>query len=183
MADDDFSSELARQLQDTSLELERIDDIANSIAKSMTDAFKSAATEGRSLNLVLSDIGRKLADVTLSAALKPVGSLVSSAVESIFTATNPTLGVTPFARGGVVTAPSYFGFNNGQIGVAGEAGAEAILPLQRSADGQLGVVAHSSGQTTINFNISTPDAQSFRRSEAEISGMLYRAVRRGQRSN
>jgi hypothetical protein len=34
----------------------------------------------------------------------------------------------------------------------------------------------------IVMNISTPDAESFRRSEAQVSASLARAVARGQRS-
>ncbi len=45
--------------------------------------------------------------------------------------------VVPFASGGVVSAPSYFPLGR-NVGVMGEAGAEAILPLQRSADGAAG---------------------------------------------
>ena len=46
--------------------------------------------------------------------------------------------VMPFARGGVVTAPTQFPMRGG-TGLMGEAGPEAILPLSRGADGSLGV--------------------------------------------
>lgn len=49
-------------------------------------------------------------------------------------------GVIPFAMGGVVTRPTLFAFGNGgRLGVMGEAGEEAIMPLKRGADGKLGV--------------------------------------------
>jgi len=88
----------------------------------------------------------------------------------------------PFAKGGVVSTPSYFPMG-GEIGLAGEAGAEAILPLARGADGRLGVAA-GAGQgagAPIVFNVTTPDAQSFLKSEAQVSAMLARAVGRGTR--
>src|SRR6185312_8670474 len=90
--------------------------------------------------------------------------------------------VVPFASGGVVSAPSYFPMGR-SLGLMGEAGPEAILPLQRSSDGRLGVAA-SGGGTPVNvvFNVSTPDAASFRKSEAQITGMLARAVSRGTRT-
>ncbi|MEL6800706.1 MAG: hypothetical protein AAFO80_12555 [Pseudomonadota bacterium] len=47
-------------------------------------------------------------------------------------------GVVPFAKGGVVNAPTAFAMPSG-LGVMGEAGAEAILPLARGPDGVLGV--------------------------------------------
>lgn len=45
-----------------------------------------------------------------------------------------------FANGGVVTKPTMFAHGGG-LGVMGERGAEAIVPLQRSASGDLGVGA------------------------------------------
>jgi lambda family phage tail tape measure protein len=90
--------------------------------------------------------------------------------------------VVPFAGGGVVSTPSYFPMAGG-VGLVGEAGAEAILPLRRAADGRLGVAA-SGGGPAINvvFNVTAQDAASFRKSEAQITGMLARAVSRGART-
>ena len=64
--------------------------------------------------------------------------------------------VVPFASGGVVSAPSYFPMGR-NVGLMGEAGSEAILPLQRSADGRLGVAA-SGGSAPVNivFNVTPP---------------------------
>lgn len=47
-----------------------------------------------------------------------------------------------FAKGGVVSRPTYFKFANGgqvQNGIMGEAGPEAIVPLKRGFDGRLGI--------------------------------------------
>ena len=38
------------------------------------------------------------------------------------------------------------------------------------------------GGVSVVFNVSTPDASSFRKSEAQVTGMLARAVSRGTRS-
>ncbi|VVO93734.1 hypothetical protein PS732_02494 [Pseudomonas fluorescens] len=59
-------------------------------------------------------------------------------------------GVQMFANGGaftnsVVSKPTAFGMSGGQTGVMGEAGPEAIMPLTRTAGGQLGVRAISGG--------------------------------------
>lgn len=89
--------------------------------------------------------------------------------------------VMPFAQGGVVGAPTYFPLGRG-LGVMGEKGAEAVMPLARGPDGRLGVRAGGGGRpASITVNISTPDAESFRRSEAQVSAALARAVARGQR--
>ena len=69
------------------------------------------------------------------------------------------------------------------VGLMGEAGPEAILPLQRSADGRLGVAAGGGGAAVnVVFNVTATDAASFRKSEAQITGMLARAVSRGTRT-
>ncbi len=89
--------------------------------------------------------------------------------------------VMPFAQGGIVGAPTYFPLGRG-LGVMGERGAEAVMPLARGSDGKLGVRSGGGGSAAaITVNISTPDAESFRRSEAQVSAALARAVARGQR--
>jgi phage-related minor tail protein len=49
----------------------------------------------------------------------------------------------PFAKGGVITGPTIFPMANG-MGLMGEAGAEAIMPLKRTSGGDLGVKAETS---------------------------------------
>jgi phage-related minor tail protein len=82
----------------------------------------------------------------------------------------------------VIGAPTYFPMQGGGLGLAGEAGPEAIMPLMRGADGRLGVAMSGGAPATVNVTIATPDAASFRRSEAYITGQIARAVARGQRS-
>tara|TARA_R110000787_G_scaffold5686_8_gene20551 strand:- start:7540 stop:9606 length:2067 start_codon:yes stop_codon:yes gene_type:complete len=47
--------------------------------------------------------------------------------------------VIPFASGGVVSSPTNFPMSGGRTGLMGESGPEAIIPLQRSQNGDLGV--------------------------------------------
>ncbi|MGA8821847.1 MAG: phage tail tape measure protein, partial [Pseudolabrys sp.] len=90
--------------------------------------------------------------------------------------------ITPFAAGGVIGAPTYFPLSSGGLGLAGETGPEAIFPLTRGSDGRLGVAMSGAGQPpNVTVQIATPDPQSFRRSEAYITGQIARAVARGQR--
>jgi phage-related minor tail protein len=90
--------------------------------------------------------------------------------------------VVPFAQGGVVAAPAYFPLGRG-LGLMGERGAEAIMPLARGPDGRLGVRAAGAAERplAVTVNIATPDADSFRRSEAQVAAALARAVSRGRR--
>ena len=59
-------------------------------------------------------------------------------------------GIVPFANGGIVTKPTVFPFKNG-IGLMGEAGAEAILPLTRR-NGKLGVEG-GGNNTVVNVSV------------------------------
>ncbi len=182
MADDRFPDSFAREFTDVSVELKRVGDLADGVGRSLSNALRGAVLDGRSLKGVLGDVARAFSDIALRAALKPVGLLVSGAVESLFNATNPALGgVTPFAKGGVLAAPTYFPNGRG-IGLAGEAGPEAVLPLARGADGRLGV-AGAGGAVNVTFNVTATDARSFAASEAELSAMLLRAVKRGTRAS
>ena len=74
-------------------------------------------------------------------------------------------GIAKFATGGIVNGPTLFPFADGgamQMGLMGEAGPEAILPLQRGADGALGVRAAMGGNgmggsssPVLNMNFET----------------------------
>ena len=47
--------------------------------------------------------------------------------------------IKPYAQGGVVAGPTLFPMAGGDVGLMGEAGPEAIMPLKRGANGKLGV--------------------------------------------
>jgi len=64
-------------------------------------------------------------------------------------------GIQPFARGGIVDKPTLFPFAKG-IGLMGEAGPEAIIPLRRGRDGNLGVAGGGGGgggSTSVVVNV------------------------------
>ncbi len=92
-------------------------------------------------------------------------------------------GLIPFAKGGVVSNATAFGFGNNKTGVMGEAGPEAILPLSRGAGGKLGVQA-SINPVTINIiNQSEADVQQSEKTgpngEKMIEVMIKNKVREG----
>ena len=171
--------------------LENLQKLSAGFGTQLTGALKSAAVSGKDLDDILRRVGLNLAGMALQQGLKPLSNLAGS----LFLGLLGGLGgitpfakggvpghVVPFASGGVVSTPSYFPMG-GNVGLMGEAGAEAILPLQRAADGRLGVAASGGGgAVNVVFNVTTQDAASFRKSEAQVTGMLARAVSRGTRT-
>lgn len=183
MAADLFDEDFRDELGGVAEEMKRTGELADGVARSVSSAFRGALTDGRTFRSLLGDIARSFADITLKAALKPVGTLVGGLVGNLFAGTNPALGnVTPFAKGGVIARPSYFPMGGASFGLMGEAGPEAVMPLARGPDGRLGV-SGSGRAVNVTFNVTATDARSFAASEAEVSAMLLRAVRRGTRAS
>jgi phage-related minor tail protein len=171
--------------------LRNLEQLSQNFGSQLTGALKSAAVSGRDLDDILRRIGMNLAGMALSQGLQPLQALTGSLFSNLLGGLSGILPfakggvpghVVPFASGGVVSTPSYFPLGR-NVGLMGEAGAEAILPLQRSADGRLGVAASGGGvPVNVVFNVTAQDAGSFRKSEAQITGMLARAVSRGART-
>jgi lambda family phage tail tape measure protein len=173
---------------------------ANSFARAMTRAFTGSITGGKQFDDVLKSLALRLSSMAVSASLRPVTSGIAGGIQQFFgglfgsggggeaAAAAPELAasmgaIKPFAAGGVIGTPTYFPLSSGGLGLAGEAGPEAILPLARGSDGRLGVASGASGAPAhVAIHISTPDTESFRRSEAYVTGQIARAVARGQRS-
>jgi phage-related minor tail protein len=171
--------------------LDDLQELSESFGRQLTSALKSAVVSGKDLDDILWSVALNLAGMALNQGLQPLQALTGNFFSSILGGLGGILpfarggvigNATPFASGGVVSAPSYFPAG-GRIGVMGEAGPEAILPLSRAADGRLGVAsAGGGGAVNVVFNVTTQDAGSFRKSEAQITGMLARAVSRGSRT-
>jgi len=175
-----ISEDLLSELSDVGVELERIQDLAAGVGKTLSTSLRSAITDGKSFRSVLADIAESFTKLALKAALQPVETLTTSLIESLFSATD--LAILPNAKGGIIAAPTYFPTNGG-LGLAGEAGPEAILPLNRGSDGRLGVASNAAAPVSISFNVTASDAKSFIGAEAELSAMLLRAVKRGTRAS
>lgn len=155
------------------------------VGKTLASGFGVAAASGRSFNDVLASVAQSLARLALRDGAKALAESLVSSMSGIFSGAFSGGGaaVAPFAEGGVIASPTYFA-NGSSMGLMGERGAEAVMPLARAPDGRLGVVSQGGGAAplTINVSIAAQDIESFRRSETQITGALARAVARGQRS-
>jgi phage-related minor tail protein len=150
-------------------ELTEAERLSRSFGSALGDALEAGVVKGRSLGDVLRGLGARLSEIALSAALKPVENAFGSIFSSL---TRGALGgVSPFGQAGLST-PSSLG--------AGLAGVTPAPAAQGFGDSPR-VPAPSSFAGPVTVNISTPDAESFRRSEAQVTAALARAVARGRR--
>jgi phage-related minor tail protein len=171
---------------------------ATQFGRSISSAFAQGIIEGRRFEDVLRGVGKSMTESLLKSALAPaqgmLSTLISSGANSLLNLVRGSVGlrlfgsgkpsVMPFADGGVIASPAYFPLGRG-LGLMGERGAEAIMPLSRGPDGKLGVRAggaEAGRPLSVIVQVTTPDADSFRRSEAQVSAAIARAVARGSRA-
>ena len=109
--------------------LRTLEILSQSFGSQLTGALKSAVIHGRDLDDVLRSIGSNLSGMALNRGLRPLQILTNGLFDDLFSGLGPLM---PFAKGGVVSSPGYFPTAGG-LGVAGEAGPEAILPLRMFA--------------------------------------------------
>jgi phage-related minor tail protein len=159
-------------------------------SSALINAFEGVALRGRSLSESLRSLALSLSRMALQAAFQPLEQglaslftgLLSGGVAFAKGGVVQNAMPVPFAAGGVIASPIAFPLAGGRMGLAGERGPEAIMPLARGPDGRLGVRAQGGGGVSVTFNVTTPDAESFRRSETQIAALLARAVALGQRN-
>ena len=192
----EFESELARLRQSMAFTTREVGSLTSGIESGLRRSFDGLIFDGAKLSEALKGIGRSIADSVYAIAMRPIENTLAGGlakgVSGMMSGVMPFANggafsqgsVTPFAKGGVVSQPTSFAMRNGQ-GLMGEAGPEAIMPLQRGPDGRLGVAAAGGTGKAINvtINVSTPDVSGFQRSQAQIAAQLGRVLSRADRNN
>jgi lambda family phage tail tape measure protein len=177
--------EATKAMRDMDGEAQRL---SRSLSSSLRSALDKAVFGGEKLTSVFRDLALSVSGKALDAAMKPLTSALASSFSGALGAAFRFADggafsagrVRAFASGGVVGGPTLFPMRGG-TGLMGEAGPEAILPLERGPDGRLGVAARGGGGgRPVVVNIQTPDLEGFARSRGQVSAQLARAVRRGQ---
>lgn len=171
-------------------ELRRAAGLGRQFSTALVGAFDSIAIKGKNVGDVLRSLALRLSDIVLKAAMRPLEQGFGNLVTGLLSGGLPFAkgGVVqqgmpvPFASGGVIQSPIAFPLAGGRHGIAGERGAEAIMPLARGPDGRLGVAARGGAGVNVTFNVTAQDAESFMRSETQLAAMLSRAVSLGQRN-
>lgn len=162
------------------------------LGSTLASALDGVVNKGRSVTSIFDALALSISKFALSAAFKSLDSAFSSGISGLFSgAVTPFAGggvfpgglPVPFASGGVIASPIAFPLGSGRLGIAGERGPEAIMPLTRGADGKLGLATSGGGAPiSVTFHVTSPDADSFSRSESQLAAMLARAVGQGQRN-
>lgn len=152
----------------------------------MKSAFVGLVTGANSFREALAQVARKLADMLAEAAFNQIfgglfkgGGLLASIFNGIFADGGVFQGgrVTAFASGGVISTPTVFPMVGG-LGLMGEAGPEAIMPLTRGPGGRLGVEAIGGGRGAQEVILRIAENDMFAaRVEAISEGSAVRIVR------
>ncbi len=158
------------------------------LGQSITKSFEDIIFKGKDVESVFKSLALQLSNKAFNSAIKPAQELlpegVGNSVGSLFGSVFGFAKGGAFANsgGGVLNSPLAFPLAGGNLGVAGEAGPEAILPLTRGANGELGVRSSGGGGMNVTVNIAATDIDSFRRSEGELAATLQRITSRGNRN-
>lgn len=188
-----FDSELRRMRESLAATNKDVATLEKGMSRGLRKAFDGLVFDGLSLSDALNSVANSMINATYNAAIKPVadqmGGLLASGVGSLVQGVLPFADgapfsqgrVMPFASGGIVSSTTPFGMRGG-MGVMGEAGPEAIMPLARGPDGKLGVRGAGGASTSIVMNITTPDVQGFARSQNQIAAQMNRALGRANRN-
>ncbi len=196
----EFTSEMRAMQSSVSDTKNQVSTLSKSLSKNLKSGLEGVLFEGKSVSDTLRGTAKSTLGAAYRAAVNPVMSQASAslsggiagAVKSFlpfakggaFSGGRPlsSARVKPFASGGIVDRATTFPMRGG-TGLMGEAGPEAIMPLSRGPDGRLGVkTGGGSAPVQVVMNVSTPDAESFRRSETQIAARMGRALSRGSRN-
>lgn len=189
-----FDGELRRMRTSLAATGKDVATLEKGLSRGLRRAFDGVVFDGMKLSDALKTVGQSLSNSAYNAAMRPVtdhfGGLISQGVNGLVQGILPFANgapfsqgkVMPFAQGGIVSSATHFGMRGG-LGVMGEAGPEAIMPLARGPDGKLGVRGGGGGaSTSVVMNITTPDVQGFQRSQAQIAAQMSRALSVGNRN-
>lgn len=189
-----FDGELRRMRTSLAATGKDVATLEKGLSRGLRRAFDGVVFDGMKLSDALKTVAQSLSNSAYNAAMRPVtdhfGGLISQGVNGLVQGILPFANgapfsqgkVMPFAQGGIVSSATHFGMRGG-LGVMGEAGPEAIMPLARGPDGKLGVRGGGGGaSTSVVMNITTPDVQGFQRSQAQIAAQMSRALSVGNRN-
>lgn len=181
------ADQLSQTYADQVAELDRLKSVTSSGQNAMNDLFGSVLDGAGSAKEAVANLLKEIAKVQFSKGAMSLlgmtswGSGLVSGIGSLLTANakggvydSPSLSAY---SGSVVSSPTLFKFaKGGSLGLMGEAGSEAILPLSRMTNGELGVKTQGDSRTsTAHISIDVTGAKG----NTEIQEMVAAGVSQG----
>lgn len=184
-----FEDELLKR---TEFRYSQIGQIISGVSGSMEDSFMTFLdhTSDKFMdfgNLVNSIMNSILQQIIKTMIVQPLVSAATSGATSLFSANGNVFtsgNHERFATGGVVSKTTRFATGGG-VGIMGERGSEAIMPLARTASGDLGVATVGSGDMKVEIiNNSSEQMQvTNATTRNDISGQIISIVIDGIQTN
>lgn len=175
-------------------QLKNLNQESINFGSSVRRSFEELIFKGKDVEAIFKSLAMQLSRKAFSSAFQPIEKIFDigtgqsnpvgtpSLLGSLFGFAKGGAFASGLGAGGVLNSPFAFPMGGGNVGVAGEAGPEAILPLTRGANGELGVRSSGGSPVVIHMNITTPDVESFKASQGELATSLQRLVSRGSRN-
>ncbi len=162
---------------------ESLGSLANSVAGFVTSTFgrledqlveftmKGKMRWSEMVNAMIADLNRL---IIRQAVLAPIAQGITGLMspDSVNAKGNIFSGgdVVPFAKGGIVSGPTFFPMNRGRTGLMGEAGPEVIAPLKRTSSGEMGIQSTPSKVTVNVHNTFAQEAETSIREHSSADG-------------
>jgi len=194
--------EQIRQTQKLEERMAIFRDIAREAGQEIAEQFELMTWEAKSFKDALRDVTKEISRMVFKQMVtQQLANLITGGLQAGFAAGvgassggggGSTSAVTaglrgggnlgPQQYGGVFMRPTDFQTSGGETGIFGESGPEAVMPLGRDSKGRLGVMANGEAggsrlTQNVTMHVHTPDADSFRRSQTQISADLHRVGR------
>ena len=142
-----LAEQAAEKFKDATTQVEKTSDAVRSLGLTFSSAFENAIVAGKGLRAILRGLEEDVLRIFLRKTItEPLGAELAGMFAGLFPAPSAAGTVfsggrvQPFRGGGVIGGPVAFPLVGG-VGIAGETGPEAIMPLQRTSRGELGVRA------------------------------------------
>ena len=134
---EEFKEKFTKGLEDMMNVAPKLANTALNAISSVSDGLVEMIATGKAnfkelAASILKDIAKIMMQAALAGAVKKMFGLADGGVIQGGR-------IQPYAKGGVVATPTMFPMAGGDIGLMGEAGPEAIMPLKRGNNGKLGV--------------------------------------------
>jgi len=154
--------------------------MSESIGSTMAGAIEDVVFQVGSLEDVMENMVRNVAKTIFNTLVtQQLASFFTGLVGGGFGLGGGGGGAKLFAKGGIINSPQFIGLAGGIPAIGGESGPEAVVPLP---DGRRIPVqmrgGGGGGNVVVNMTVVTPNSDSFRRSERQVTSALSGQLRR-----